>query len=75
LRILGIVTALLLGLIGLLMSLCGGGFTLMAVFSHNMSAAGVLVMSLPCLGVGVILILGAIKLKDRAAARDPTNRN
>jgi hypothetical protein len=75
-RILAIVAALLVGLIGLAMSLCGGGVTLMAVFNGNFSALGVLAISLPCLGVGVSLILAAIKLKKRAGVtRDPANRN
>jgi hypothetical protein len=70
-RILGIVAALLVGLIGLLMSLCGGGFTLMAVFAHHMSASGVLVISLPSLVAGVLLILAAMKLKKRTDAVHP----
>jgi hypothetical protein len=70
-RLLSIVAALLLGLIGLLMSLCGGGFTLMAVFNGNTSALGALAISLPSLGVGVSLILAATKIKKRADdARD-----
>jgi hypothetical protein len=65
-RILGTVAALLLGLIGLLMSLCGGGFTLMAVLSGDHSALGILVLSLPSLAAGMSLFWGALKVKDRA---------
>ena len=65
-RILGTVAALLLGLIGLLMSLCGGGFTLMAVLSGDRGTLGVLAISLPSLAFGIGFIRGAMKLKDRA---------
>jgi hypothetical protein len=75
-RILGIVAALLVGLIGLAMSLCGGGVTLMAVFNGHLSALGALAFSLPSLAAGVALLRGAMALKKRAdATRDPTNRN
>jgi hypothetical protein len=75
-RILGIVAALLLGLIGLLMSLCGGGFTLVAVLSGDRGMLGVLAISLPSLAFGLSFVWGAMKLKDRAdTARDPANRN
>ena len=70
-RVLGIVAALLLGLIGLLMSLCGGGFTLVAVLSGDRGMFGVLAISLPSLAFGISFIWGAMKLKDRA----DTNRN
>ena len=70
-RILGIVAALLLGLIGLLMSLCGGGFTLVAVFSGDRGMLGVLAISLPSLAFGLSFVWGAMKLKNRAdTARD-----
>ena len=70
-RILSIVTALLLGLIGLLMSLCGGGFTLVAVLSGDRGAWGILAISLPSLAFGLSFVWGAMKLKDRAdTARD-----
>jgi hypothetical protein len=73
-RILGAVAALLLGLIGLLMSLCGGGFTLLAVLSGDRSGLGFLVISLPSLAVGMLLFRRALKLKDRAdTTRDKTD--
>ena len=73
-RILGIVAALLLGLIGLLMSLCGGGFTLVAVLSGDRGMLGVLAISLPSLAFGLSFVWGAMKLKDRADTnRDKTD--
>ena len=73
-RILGIVAALLLGLIGLLMSLCGGGFTLVAVLSSDRGMLGVLAISLPSLAFGLSFVWGAMKLKNRAeTARDKTD--
>jgi hypothetical protein len=67
-RILGIVAALLLGLIGLLMSLCGGGFTVVAMLSGDHSALQILAISLPSLAFGLSFLWGAIKFKDRARA-------
>ena len=73
-RILGIVAALLLGLIGLSMSLCGGGFTLVAVLSSDRGMLGVLAISLPSLAFGLSFVWGAMKLKNRAeTARDKTD--
>jgi hypothetical protein len=70
-RILGTVAALLLGLIGLLMSLCGGGFTLVAVLSGDRGMVGILAISLPSLAFGLSFVWGAMKLKNRAdTARD-----
>ena len=65
-RMLGIVGALLLGLIGLLMSLCGGGFTLVAVLSGDRGMFGILAISLPSLAFGLSVFWGAMKLKKRA---------
>jgi hypothetical protein len=73
-RILGIVTALLLGLIGLLMSLCGGGFTLVAVLSGDRGMLGVLAISLPSLAFGLSFVWGAMKLKDRARDKSDDGR-
>lgn len=70
-RILGIVGALLLGLIGLLMSLCGGGFTLVTVLSGDRGMWGILAISLPSLAFGLSFVWGALKLRHRA----DTNRN
>ena len=73
-RILGVVTALLLGLIGLLMSLCGGGFTLVALLSGDRGMVGILAISLPSLAFGLSFVWGAMKLKDRAdTTRDKTD--
>ncbi len=73
-RVLGIVAALLLGLIGVLMSLCGGGFTLVAVLSGDRGMLGVLAISLPSLAFGLSFVWGAMKLKDRAdTTRDKTD--
>ena len=60
-RALTIVAALLLGLIGLLMSLCGGGFLLTSMLNLEVAAiAG------PCILVGLGLLWGAVKLFQRA---------
>jgi hypothetical protein len=63
-RALTIVVALLLGLIGLLMSLCGGGFLLNSLFAPG--DAWIAVIAVPCVLAGLGLLWGASKLFRRA---------
>jgi hypothetical protein len=55
--------ALLLGLVGLLMSLCGGGVSLMSLGQSG--AAGVLVISIPSLLLGIGFIWLCIRILGR----------
>jgi hypothetical protein len=52
------------GLVGLLMSLCGGGFSLMAL-SSNVQTFSVLAIALPSLFAGVFLIWLCVRLLRR----------
>ncbi len=61
-RALTIVAALLLGLIGLLMSLCGGGFLL-----TTRPDMGIAVIAVPSVLAGLLLIWGCAALLRRAA--------
>jgi hypothetical protein len=62
-RALLIVGALLLGLVGLFMSLCGGGFSLMAV--TNSGALAILPIAVPSLLGGISLIWGCVRILSR----------
>jgi hypothetical protein len=62
-RVLATCVAIALALIGLLMTTCGGMFTIMGIKEH-----GILVLSIPSVLIGVGLIVGAAKIlssKDR----------
>jgi hypothetical protein len=59
-RILTIIAALLLGLVGLSMSLCGGTFTVMSVMSP--SNMGFLLIALPSAALGVFLLVVTYKI-------------
>ena len=69
--------ALLLGLFGLFMSLCGGGFLLMSLVEHNflqmMESIGVI--ALPSLAFGVWFVYKAATIIGRAEDRDDTDAN
>lgn len=62
-RALMIVMALLLGIVGLLMSLCGGGFSLMSM--GDSGAAGILAMSVPSVFLGIGLIWLCVRILRR----------
>ena len=63
LRVLAVLAALFLGLIGLAMSLCGGGFLLMSLPSFNWQLA---LLELGSIAIGLLLIWGAFRLVERA---------
>ncbi len=63
-RTLTTIVALTLGLVGLLMSLCGGGFSLMSLTAPG--AGGVLVIAVPSLLLGIGLILACVRLLNRS---------
>lgn len=68
LKVLGTIGLLLLGLVGLLMSLCGGIFTISALGGGEM--AGFLVISIPSLVLGLAgLVFAARRLRRRPGAR------
>ena len=67
-RALIVVAALLMGLVGLLMSLCGGGFLL--TFGRQDPGTTVLEISAALIGLG--LLWGAARLLLKAARRKPT---
>ena len=54
-RLVTILAALLLGLVGLFMSLCGGTFTVMSVSSAG--NAGMLLVAVPSAAIGVFLLV------------------
>jgi choline-glycine betaine transporter len=65
LRVLTVLGALLLGLIGLAMSLCGGGFLLSSgIAPFNL---GMVLITVPCIVVGIALLWGAAKLLKQAS--------
>ena len=68
-RVLTILAALLLGLIGLFMSVCGGGFMLTALFTaRDLGGIGfIAVIAIPSAIFGVGLIGASIRLVRRAA--------
>jgi hypothetical protein len=67
LKVLGTIGLLLLGLVGLLMSLCGGIFTVSALGGGEMT--GFLVISIPSLALGLTgLVFAARRLRRRFAA-------
>jgi hypothetical protein len=70
-RVLVVVGALLLGLIGLGMSLCGGGLMMIATSSPGTELGSVLAIAVPCLLVGIFFVwLSVIILRkkiDRAS--------
>ena len=68
LKVLGTIGLLLLGLVGLLMSLCGGVFTVSALGGGEMT--GFLVLSIPSLVLGLTgLVFAARRLRRRSGAR------
>ncbi len=69
-RTVTIIATLALGLVGLLMSLCGGGISLMSLSAPG--AAGVLVIAVPSLLLGIGLILACVRLLNRI--RDEPDR-
>lgn len=67
LKVLGTLGLLLLGLVGLLMSLCGGVFTVSALGGGEM--VGFLVISVPSLALGLTgLVFAVRRLRKRFAA-------
>jgi hypothetical protein len=72
-RVLLILIALLLGLIGLFMSVCGGGFAFTALFRGFTPALALI--AIPCAIVGVMLIVASVSLVRRAMNRDDTDAN
>jgi len=69
-RILVIVIALIAGLIGLAMSVCGGVFLLAAGGSMSGEGGGVALLALPSIVVGALLVWACVKIV-RGARRPP----
>ena len=75
-RVLIIFGALLLGIIGLLMSVCGGGFLLMSLIRLDPQMLGVIfVFAGPSLVIGVFFVYKAVTITGGALARDETDAN
>jgi hypothetical protein len=70
-KVVGSILLAALGLVGLLMSLCGGLFTLGGLLQHNMY--GVLAFSIPSLVVG--LLLGWIAFRGLRGKSDEPPKN
>lgn len=74
-RVLLILAALVLGLVGLFMSICGGGFlltSLVALFKGGPGAAGavsIAMMAIPFILGGVLLVIVSVRFANRAAAK------
>ena len=67
--------ALLLGLIGLFMSLCGGGFVIGALLNfHDRSSGSIAAIAIPCALIGVGLIAASVRLTRRAAEESDEKR-
>lgn len=62
------IIAIILALVGLLMSSCGGIFTFASL---GQSMKGVLVIALPSLAVGVLLIWIAVKIWKGSGPKPP----
>jgi hypothetical protein len=64
-RIVIVFAALLLGLIGLAMSLCGGGVLLVGLLNlHALGAGDIqsgLIITIPCLVLGIVIMWVAIR--------------
>lgn len=75
-RVLIIFGALLLGIIGLLMSVCGGGFLLTSLIRLDPQMLGVIfVFALPSLAIGVFFVYKAVTITRGTLARDDTDAN
>jgi len=72
-RVLIIVGALLLGLIGLLMSLCGGGILILGIGSSpKQQIPGMLAITVPFILVGGLCLWGGVViLRKKLGERDP----
>jgi hypothetical protein len=68
--------ALLLGIVGLLMSVCGGGFLLMSLIEHNLlpMLESIGFIALPSLAIGAWFVYKAATIMRRAADRDDADR-
>jgi hypothetical protein len=66
-RIVNIIMTLLVGLVGLFMSVCGG----VTAISMGTRAGGIIILALGCLAVGVLILVAAAKAL-RRAMRDDT---
>lgn len=66
--------AFLLGIAGLLMSVCGGGFVLMSLIQLNLQMLGTIaIFALPSIAFGVWSIYMAVTITRRTADRDKTD--
>ena len=74
LRVRVIVGTLLLGLMGLGMSLCGGGVAIITLSSPGTENASILSIAFPCLLVGILFVwLSTVILRkklDKSSSRD-----
>ena len=70
-RVLAVLAALFVGLIGLAMSLCGGGFLLAALSPFN---PALLLLTLGSLAVGILLLWGASSLLKKGTTPPGTDR-
>jgi hypothetical protein len=66
-RALTVTAALLLGLVGLLMSLCGGGFFITFAFKDS----GIALLALASGLIGLALLWGARRLLLKATRKEP----
>ena len=70
-RVLVIVGTLLLGLIGLGMSLCGGGVVIMSAMSPATDRSLILTIALPSLLVGILFVwVSAVILRKKLDGQD-----
>jgi hypothetical protein len=60
----------LIGLLGLLITLCGGVFTIQPILNASGGSVGILVMSVPAMAVGASLIWAAYKYFSRKKIDD-----
>jgi len=61
----------LLGLIGLFMSVCGGGFIVLGLASGNLSSAGgIALIAVPSAIAGIFLVRASIGITRRNTKRD-----
>jgi hypothetical protein len=70
-RVLIVVAALVLGLIGLLMSVCGGGVVLMTISSPGGQIGSILMIAVPSVLFGILFVwVSVVILRKNLANRD-----
>jgi hypothetical protein len=70
-RVLIVLAALVLGLVGLLMSVCGGGVMLITISSPGGELGSILAIAVPSLLFGILFVwLSVVILRKKLAGRD-----